>query len=130
MRQELLDYIGNLGLGSFTLSQELPYDSSGVPLYVRNIKKLYVDLSQTAVDTFIMTLDGMTVSNETTSVKVFFTADAKQLPANYDTLISSLKGAKDSLTISGVSRRECDVATSFEQDLLVTELEYRFTKLI
>lgn len=130
MRQELLDYIGNLTLGTFGLSQELPYDSSGVPLYMRNVKKLYVDLAQYNDDTLIKTLDGAHVYNEITSVKVYFTADAKQLPANYDTVIVALKGAKDADTITGANRRECLVSTSFEEDLLVTELEYRFTKLI
>lgn len=130
MRQELLDYIGYQGLGSFSLSQELPYDSSGVPLYIRNVKKIYVDLAQYNDDTLIKTLDGAHVYNEITSVKVYFTADAKQLPANYESLISLLKGAKDADTITGANRRECLVSTSFQEDLLVTELEYRFTKLI
>lgn len=130
MRQELLDYIGNLGLGSFSLSQELPYDSSGVPLYMRNVKKIYIDLAQYNDDTLIKTLDGAHVYNEITSVKVYFTADAKQLPANYDTVIVALKGAKDADTITGANRRECLISTSFQEDVLVTELEYRFTKLI
>jgi hypothetical protein len=129
MRQDILDYINNLGLGSFSLSQQLPYDNSGVPMYIRNVKTIYVDLAQYNDDTLIKTLDGNHVYNEITSVKVYFTADAKQLPANYETVISDLKGAKDATTITGANRRECLVSTSFQGDVLVTELEYRFTKL-
>jgi len=129
MRQEILDYISSISLGAFSLSQELPYDNSGVPLYVRNPKRIYVDLAQYSVDRILTTLDGIQISFETTSVKVYFTADAKSLPANYGTLISDLKLGKDTNTITAISRRECVVNTSYDADMLVTELEFRFTKL-
>jgi hypothetical protein len=130
MRQQILDYINTLSLGSFSLSQELPWSSSGTPLYLSNIKKIYVDRSQFTNDPLLSTLDGLVLNSEITSVKVYFASDAKLLPANYDTLVSNIKLAKDVSTIEGVNRRECDVLTTFENDTLVTEFEFRFTKLI
>ena len=130
MRQQILDYINTLSLGSFSLSQELPWSSSGTPLYLSNIKKIYVDRSQFTNDPLLSTLDGLIINSEITSVKVYFASDAKLLPANYDTLVSNIKLAKDVSTIEGVNRRECDVLTTFENDTLVTEFEFRFTKLI
>jgi hypothetical protein len=76
----------------------------------------------------VSALDGLTVSNELATVRVVFSADAKSLPANYETLVSDLRLARD-ITLDGVYRREVDVKTDFEQDMLVTELELRFTKL-
>lgn len=128
MRQEVIDYCQSISLGSFTVSSEIPFDDSGVPLYLKNAKRIYVDLPQYATDRLVSALDGLTISNELATVRVVFSADAKSLPANYETLVSNLRLAKD-IELDGVYRREVDVKTDFEQDMLVTELELRFTKL-
>lgn len=129
MRDEIRTYIGTLNLGGFLLSQEVPWSENGNPLYLKNPKRIYVDVTQTETDPFIQTLNGLTFSNETTVVRLYFSTDAKQIPSNYETVVSELKKGKDITTIQGVNRRECVVNTSFENDMLVTELEYRFTKL-
>jgi len=130
MRQELVDYIGTQNLGAFILSQELPYSSSGVPLYIKNVKRIYVDRTQFSNEPLIVTLDGTQVDSEIASVRVYFASDAKQLPPNYDTVVTSLRAGKDTATITGVTRRDCVISTTFEEDLLVTELEFRFTTII
>lgn len=129
MRSELLSYFNGLALGTFNVSSELPWNESDNPLYVKNAKRIYVDRPQKTVDPLISALDGLTINNEVTSVRVYFTTDAKQLPSNYESLLDNLRAGKDITTIEGVSRRECDVVTSFENDLMITELEYRFTKI-
>jgi hypothetical protein len=129
MRQELIDYIGTQNLGGFILSQELPFSSSGTPLYIKNAKRIYVDRTQYSNEPILTTLDGLQIDSEISSVRVYFSADAKQLPPNYDTVINSLRAGKDISTITGVSRRECVISTTFEEDAIVTELEYRFTTL-
>jgi hypothetical protein len=130
MRQQILDYINSLTLGGYSASNELPWSSSGTPLYLNNVKKIYVDRTQSTNDPLFATLDGLTFNSEITSVKVYFASDAKLLPANYDTVVSNMKLGKDVTTATGFNRRECDVTTTFENDLLVTEFEFRFTKLI
>ena len=129
MRQELVDYIGGLNLGQFILSQELPFSSSGTPLYVKNPKRIYVDRTQFTTEPIVQTLNGLNISNEIASVRVYFSTDAKQLPPSYDDAIVDLKAAINEIDTSGYQRRECLISTSFEEDLLVTELEFRFTKL-
>jgi hypothetical protein len=130
MRQELVDYIGTQNLGGFILSSELPYSSSGVPLYVKNVKRIYVDRTEYSNQPLIATLNGVQIDSEIASVRVYFASDAKQLPPNYDTVVSSLRAGKDVDTITGVTRRECVITTNFQEDLLVTELEFRFTTII
>lgn len=130
MRQQLVDYIGVQNLGGFILSQELPYSSSGTPLYTKNPKRIYVDRTQFSNEPLIATLNGVQVDSEIASVRVYFASDAKQLPPNYDTVITALRAGKDASTITGVTRRECVISTTFEEDLLVTELEFRFTTII
>lgn len=130
MRQEILNYINGLSLGTFSVSNELPYDASGTALYINNPKKIYVDNEQTTTEPLVSALDGPVIDNEVTSVSIYFSADAKQLPANYDSLVSSLKLAKNITTVSGVHRREMDASTEFQGDLIVNSMEIRFNKVI
>jgi hypothetical protein len=129
MRTEILDYISTLNLGSFLVSQELPWEESGQALFLKNLKKIYVDATQYQNETLITALNGLNINNETSIVRILFACDAKQTPANYDTLVSDLKSAKDITTIDGVRTRQCDVSTDIENDALVTTLEIRFTKI-
>lgn len=129
MRQEILDYINTLALGGYLLSQELPWTDSGTPLYLKNPKKIYVDVPEFINESILRTLSGTSINNEQKIVRIYFASDAKQIPSNYDTIVDDLKLAKDITTIEGVSRRECNVTKTFENDLLVTELELRFTNL-
>lgn len=129
MRDEIRNYIGTQNLGGFILSQEVPWSENGNPMYLKNPKRIYVDVDQIETDPFIQTLSGVTISNQVNVVRLYFSTDAKQVPSNYSDIVESLRKAKDITTIQGVNRRECLVNTSYENDMLVTELEYRFTKL-
>jgi len=129
MRTEVLDYINSLALGGFLLTQELPWEADGSPLYVKNLKKIYVDVPEYQNEPIIQTLNGININNEITIIRIYFACDAKQLPTNYETLISDLKLAKDITSIDGIQRRQCDIVTSMEGDALVSQLEIRFTKL-
>jgi hypothetical protein len=130
MRQDVIDYIQTLNLGTFIVSNELPFSESGVPLYIKNLKKIYVDVDQYAVDPVIRTLDGVNVTRDTIAVKVWFANDAKSIPPNYDEVVSNLRSAKNILaTTGGFTGREVDVKTEFQADRLITEIELRFIKL-
>lgn len=130
MRTEVLNYINGLSLGTFTTTSDLPYDASGNPLYIQNVKKIYVDNEQVSTEPLVSSLDAINISNEVTSVSIYFTADAKQLPANYDALVTQLKAAKNITTVSGVNRRELEYTTDFQGDLVINQLEIRFNKVI
>jgi hypothetical protein len=129
MRQEIIDYCKNLSLGGFIVSNELPFNDSGTVLYLKNVKSIYVDIPQYATEAIVRTLDALSISDEVTTVRLYFSADAKSLPANYDALVSDLRTVKDADTITGYARREVDVETEFTADMLVTQLTFRFTKL-
>jgi hypothetical protein len=129
MRQELIDYINTLNLGGFYLTEELPWETDGSPLYLKNLKKIYVDTVQYANEPIITTLDGLTISNQQRVIRLYFASDAKQVSPDYDDLISDLRGAKDVTLTDGAQRRQVDVATSFTNDLLITEMVYTFTNL-
>ena len=129
MRQAVIDHIDALTLGTFKMSDELPFDASGQPLYQKNFKRIYVDNDQKTTTSLFTVLNGDNPLVETTTVRVYFTTDAKQLPKNYDSLVEDIKIAKDTAALTGLIERQCDVATSFTEDAMLTEFEFRFTKL-
>lgn len=130
MRQQVLDYVQTLDIGGFNVSNELPWSESGTELYVKNLKKVYVDIDQITVDPQILTLDGTNIVNEVTTVRIFFANDAKQVPANYSDVVAELRTAKDIEPTLGFNRRECQVQTELQADRLITTIELRFIKLI
>jgi len=130
MRSQILTYIQGLSLGTFTVSTDQPYDVSGNALYLSNPKKIYVDSEQVTTEPLVQALDGPVIDSETTSVSIYFSADAKQLPANYDTLVSDLRKAKNITTVAGIHRRELDSTTEYEGDLIINSMEIRFNKVI
>ena len=130
MRTEVIDYLQTLNLGTFIVSTELPFSESGTPLYIKNLKKVYVDVDQITVEPIIRTLSGLNLTRDTVAVKVYFANDAKSIPPNYDEVVSNLRTAKDILaTTGGFTGREVTVKTEFQADRLITEIELRFIKL-
>jgi hypothetical protein len=129
MRQEVIDYINTLSLGGFLLSTEYPFEESGTPLYIKNLKKIYVGLKERSDEALVTALNGLTINSDLSTIRLFFSCDAKQLPSNYETLVDDLVLAKDITAIPGIYRREAEVSTDIQSDILVTEVEIRFTKI-
>jgi hypothetical protein len=131
MRTEILNYITAQTLTGFRVSDELPWDNNGTPLYMSNMKTVYVDLDQIEQTKLIDTLNGPSGAvDEISTVSVYFVTDAKKLPSNYDTVVSAIRGARLATTITGVIERLCQVSTEFESDRAVTRFDFRFRKLI
>jgi hypothetical protein len=129
MREDILTYIKSLSLGSFTISDDLPREEGGVMLYVKNPKRIYVDRPQYSEEPLLQALNGFDVHSEATTVSIYFTADAKTLPANYDTLIASLRLGKNVNTTVGYNTRTVNVQSDYINDLLITQIDFTFSKI-
>ena len=129
MRAEILDYLKGLKLKNFNISDELPFTTSATALYLKNIKRVYVDLEQVSNEPFIQLLGDYNINTELHSVRLYFSIDAKQLPSDYSSTVSDIRLAKGVTTTENYFRREVNNSTSFENDLMITEFEFRFTKL-
>jgi len=129
MRQNVIDYLQNQNLGSFVTALELPWNETGENLYLKNLRKIYIDVDEFVMEPVITTFSGLSLTNETTRVRIYFANDAKQLPSNYDEVVQIIRSAKDIQTDDGFGRREVDVNTTYEADKLVTEIELRYIKL-
>lgn len=130
MRTEILDYLQGLNLGQFTVSQEIPWTDNGQPLYLKNLRKVYVTNTDVEIAPIVQALNGLNIQQEISTVRVYFANDVKVQPPNYSDVVSEIKSAKDITDILGVNRRECDITTSIESDNQVTEFEFRFYKII
>lgn len=129
MRTEILDYLKGLKLKNFNISDELPFSNSGTAMYLKNIKRIYVDLEQITNEPFINLFGSYSIDSEIHSVRLYFSTDAKQLPSDYNQTVSDLRLAKDVATSENFYRREVNSSTNFENDLMITEIEFRFTKI-
>lgn len=129
MREQIIEYLKRQNLGGLALTTDLPFSDSGTSLYLQNFKTVYVDITQTELEPIIQTLGAHTISNEVLTTSCFFTVDAKlQLP-QYSEIVNTIKLAKDAVDIGGVSARDATSSTSYETDLLVTQIDITLTKL-
>jgi hypothetical protein len=130
MRELILAWLQDNAVTGYTVTAELPWDSSGQPLYLNNMKRIYVDQPQTVQDPLIDVLNGQGIVNETTTVSVYLATDAKKLPANYDAVTAMIKSTRLDPAISGVTQRATTVSTEFVADVLVSQFDINFRKLI
>lgn len=129
MRDDIINYVKSLNLNSVTVTTDLPFDDSGVALYLKNVKKIYIDREQITSEPIVQTLDAVTINNTTTSVSLYFTIDAKQVLSNYTDIVNGLKAAKDVTSFAGVNNRTAEVATEYLNDLLVTTVTITLTRI-
>jgi hypothetical protein len=130
MRELILAWLQANAVTGYTVTAELPWDSSGQPLYLNNMKRIYVDQPQTGQEPLIDVLNGLGVVNETTTVSVYLATDAKKLPTNYDAVVSMIKSTRLDPAITGVTQRATTVSTEFVNDVLVSQFDINFRKLI
>lgn len=129
MRDLIYNYIeSNLTTG-FKLSSELPWVKGNQPLYMKNMKSIYVDRQQTVQEPLVDTLDGLHIVNEITTVSVYVATDAKKLPSNYDAMVTTVKAGKLDTAITGFTQNATTVSTAYDGDNLVTQFDFNFNKL-
>ncbi len=130
MREAILDFIATLDLGTFKLSSEHPWTESGTPLYIKNLKTLYVESAQYETDTILTALNGLNIQNQIVTVTLSFACDAKQLPSNYGSLISQLKNVNDIEDIELTWQRKFKQEVEYDGDIMITNVDYIFTKIL
>lgn len=128
MRSTILDKMSAISADGFTVSTALPYDQGDSPLYLQNIKTIYVDLPQTEQDPLVSLLNGNGVYNEIITVNAIVGTDAKTLPSNYDSLVASMKAIAVDDTVNGYNQKPVSVSTAYEGDILITTVSYAFVK--
>jgi hypothetical protein len=116
-----------LASSNVSTSSELPFDSSGTPLYEKNMKKVYLDEDNILREPLVETLDFNHVENVVTTVTAYLTIDAKNPIGDIDTITSAIINSKNA--VSGQITRNCDMTTSFDADKLTYQFNFEFTTI-
>lgn len=128
MRTEILNYLKGQTMTGFSVTDELPYLGTK-PLYLKNSKRVYLDNEQRTKEVLIPVLGSSDIYQEIHSVRILLSTDAKNKPASYNEVINTIKSAQEVVTSEYYFKREVDDSTTFDGDLLVTEINFKFTKL-
>jgi len=112
------------GQSNITISQELPFDSGGNPLYEKNPNVVYVDEQELNVEQLYRTLDQGDVNQTTTTINAYFTTDAKNQFNNIDTVVANLLIARNAIT--SVTESNSDYETEITDDVITYTFEYNF----
>jgi len=113
-----------LASSNVSVSSELPFNSAGEPLYIKNKKFVYVDEDNKDVTELYSTLDGNDIFTTETTVQAFLTVDAKNQLGDIDTIVDTIVAER--LQVSGPHTKECEVSTEIETDYITYTFDYRF----
>jgi hypothetical protein len=129
MRTQLLSAITTAvsTLTQFAVSQELPWEQNGTPLYRKNMKKIYVDRERVEQTTLIPTLNGNEVFQNDLISEVYLAVDAKNTPSQLDSVISKILSAKTTINVVNFGS-ESDYTVDKDEDVLVYTFEFRINQ--
>jgi hypothetical protein len=111
----------------FSVSSELPFEVGGNTLYLKNKKTVYLDKQDDDKIQLYRTLDQGEVYATETTVNGYMCVDAKNQPADIDTVIANVLIARNVITETQLN--ESSVESSIEDDILTYTFEYNITKL-
>jgi hypothetical protein len=128
MRTEILAEIRALNIAGYTISDELPWDSSGTPLYLRNKRTVYASEPNVEDTALINTICGSgRVTARSRATTVYLAVDAKQKPNHYDQFVSGILDIKQNF--QGFYTVDVELVNTLESDTLLAEIEFRTTEL-
>lgn len=129
IRSELLTQI-TTNLAAFPnirVKTELPWNTSGNPLYIQNMKMVYVDEEQIDVEQLYRTLDQSNVNTTVTTVNAYLAVDAKNQLADINTVVANILSARN--VVSSTLDSASDYETEIEDDVITYTFEYTFTTI-
>jgi hypothetical protein len=126
MRAGLLSYLTTATSSTVVKTvSELPWNTAGEPLYLKNMKKFYLDSGQRTESVLIPVLGGsQDVLQNVSTYRGYFAVDAKNQPSGLDSVIATILSAKDSTGVSNFGT-ESDYTTEIQDDVLIYTVEYR-----
>jgi hypothetical protein len=111
------------GHSSFGISSELPYSTADTPLYLKNLRTVYVDELQEDVTELFNCLDNNDVMQTETTCTVYLATDAKNQPTDIDTLVANIQLARNGVT---AATKSSEVTTELDADVITYNIEFNF----
>jgi len=112
------------GHSTFVLSEELPFESGGTPLFEKNMNTVYVDEEELLVEQLYRTLDQGNVNQTTTTINAYLSTDAKNQLSDINTVVANLLIARNAIT--SVTDSNSDYETEITDDVITYTFEYNF----
>ena len=112
------------GHSNISISQELPFDSGGIPLYDKNLNVVYVDEQELVIEQLYRTLDQGNVNQSTTTVNAYLSTDAKNQFSDINTVVANLLIARN--VVTSVTDSNSDYETEITDDVITYTFEYNF----
>jgi len=112
------------GHSNISISQELPFDSGGIPLYDKNLNVVYVDEQELVIEQLYRTLDQGDVNQTTTTVNAYLSTDAKNQFNDINTVVANLLIARN--VVTSVTDSNSDYETEITDDVITYTFEYNF----
>ncbi len=130
MRTELLSYLMTATTATAVKTvRELPWNQSQEPLYLKNMKKFYLDEEVKEQSVLLPTLPGSNdVMQNQQSVTGYFAVDAKNPPTGLTASITTILGAKDNIGVANFGI-ESDYTAEIQDDVIVYTVQYRMTTI-
>lgn len=123
MRAELLSYLTTAtSTATIKTVSELPWNTAGEPLYLKNMKRFYLDEEQVEQSILIPVLPGSNdVLQDTTSVTGYFACDAKNKPSGLSSSLTTILDAKNRIGVSAIS----SYTTEIQDDVIIYTIVYQ-----
>jgi hypothetical protein len=125
MRTALLTYLTAALTGSIKTSEELPFEQGGNALYLKNMRRVYLDEPEVEQDQLIAAFDS-DVNQNITTVRGYLAVDAKNRNQDLDSALTVMAQARTGATITDSFRKEFDYTTTIDNDTIIYEFSYRF----
>ena len=130
MRAELLSILTTgLNATGIGISTELPWTSGNEPLYIKNMKRVYLGLEQRVDEDLMPILNGNNVKRRQTIVRGYLAIDAKNQPAGLDNALSAIKSARDAQVFDQSYERFVEYTTDIAGDVTIYTIEYKFSNI-
>lgn len=110
---------------SLKVVSELPFDASGIPVYEKNKKTVYVSAQEQELTQLYRTLDQGDVYQADIRITVYFTIDAKNTPSDLDDLVDQMLTRKD--LVPNVQDSGSELITDIADDYITYEITYNYT---
>ena len=105
-------------------ASELPWSSGNVPLYAKNKKVFYIDEVQRNITPMFLTLDDCDVYGITETVTAYLTVDAKNQPADIETVVLDI--IKAAQVVDARIHNLCEQTTETQADEITYVFAYNF----
>ena len=126
MRTNLLNAIttATSTLTQFAVSQELPWTQAGDPLFIKNMKKIYVDNATIEQSTLLFTFEKNNLDLNAYTCNVYFTVDAKNPPSQTQQVITKILDCKNKTGLISYDD-ESDYTVEIQEDKLIYTIQFR-----